>query len=90
MNEKSKLLYDLMLRKGYPEEFSRLICAEMNTDFTAERMISYIGRTDKHRLEDVADEMLAIRDLRDRIVDKHIVEHAQAKINYLYRNINEE
>lgn len=89
MSEKSELLYGLMLRKGYPEEFSRLICAEMNTDFTAERMISYISRKDKHRLEDVADEMLAIRDLRDRIVNKHISEHAQAMINDLYRNYNE-
>ncbi len=33
MNEKSQQLYDMMLRKGYPEEFSRLICLEMNTDF---------------------------------------------------------
>ena len=89
MSEKSKLLYKLMLRKGYPEEFSRLICAEMNTDFTAERMICYISRKDRRRLEDVADEMLAIRDLRDRIVNKHISEHAQAKINDLYRNFNE-
>ena len=43
MSEKSELLYKLMLRKGYPEEFSRLICAEMNTDFTAEKMMSFIG-----------------------------------------------
>ena len=43
MNEKSQRLYDLMLRKGYPEEFSRLICAEMSTDFTAEKMIHSIG-----------------------------------------------
>ena len=56
MSEKSKLLYDLMLRKGYPEAFTRIICTEMNTDFTAERMISYISRG-KHRLEDVADEV---------------------------------
>ncbi|MBR1986306.1 MAG: hypothetical protein IKA24_05430 [Mogibacterium sp.] len=89
MSEKSELLYDLMLRKGYPEAFTRLICAEMNTDFTAERMISYISRG-KHRLEDVADEMLAIMDLRDRIKNKHIAEHAQAAVNDLYRNINEE
>ena len=78
-----------MLRKGYPEAFTRLNCAEMNTDFTAERMISYIARG-KHRLEDVADEMLAIRDLRDHIKNKHISEHAQASINELYRDINEE
>ena len=89
MSEKSKLLYELMLRKGYPEAFTRLICAEMNTDFTAERMISYISRG-KHRLEDVADEMLAIRDLRDHIKNKHISERAQASVNKLYREINEE
>ena len=77
MSEKSKLLYELMLRKGYPEAFTRLICAEMNTDFTAERMISYISRG-KHR------------DLRDHIINKHISEHAQASINKLYRDINEE
>ena len=89
MCEKTRLLYDLMLRKGYPEAFTRLICAEMNTDFTAERMMSYISRG-KHRLEDVADGMLAIIDLRDRIKNKHISEHAQAAVNDLYRNINED
>ena len=89
MSEKTELLYKLMLRKGYPEEFSRLICAEMNTDFTAERMLHYIGG-EKHRLEDVADEMVAIKDLRDRLVNKHIAEHANSSINNLYRNINED
>ena len=89
MCEKTRLLYDLMLRKGYPEAFTRLICAEMNTDFTAERMMSYISRG-THRLEDVADEMLAIRDLRDHIKNKHIAENAQAAVNDLYRNINED
>ncbi len=90
MDEKKKtdVLYEMMVRKGYPERFSRLICAEMNTDFMAERMISYIGG-EKHRLEDVADEMVAIKALRDRLVDKHISEHAQASINVIYREINE-
>ena len=89
MNEKSGLLYELMLRKGYPEEFSRLICAEMSTDFTAERMMYYVSGP-KKRLEDVADEMIAIKDLRDRLKNKHITEHANRSINDLYRNINEE
>ena len=78
-----------MLRKGYPEEFSRLVCAEMNTDFTAERMMYYISGP-KKRLEDVADEMVAIMDLRDRLINKHISEHANRIINDLYRNINED
>lgn len=89
MNEKSKQLYDLMLRKGYPEEFSRLICLEMNTEFTADRMMNYIAG-EKKRLEDVADEMIAIKDLRDRLINKHISEHANNSINNLYRNINED
>ena len=89
MSEKSKLLYDLMLRKGYPEGFCRLICLEMSTDFTAERMIHYVSG-EKKRLEDVADEMVAIKDLRDRLINKHISEHANNSINDLYRNINEE
>ena len=88
MKSKTEILYELMLRKGYPDEFTRLICAEMNTDFTAERMISYIGG-EKHRLEDVADEMVAIKDLRDRLINKHISEHAQVSINKRYREINE-
>jgi hypothetical protein len=89
MSEKSELLYKLMLRKGYPEEFSRLICAEMSTDFTAERMMRYVSGS-KKRLEDVADEMIAIKDLRDRLINKHITEHANRSINDLYRNINED
>ena len=89
MSEKSKLLYELMLRRGYPEEFTRLICQEMNTDFTADRMIRYISR-EKHSLEDVADEMIGIKEFRDRLVNKHISEHAQASINEFYRNHNDE
>ena len=64
-----------MLQKGYPEEFSRIICLEMNTDFTAERMINYVAG-EKKRLGDVADEMVAIKDLRERLINKHISEHA--------------
>jgi hypothetical protein len=88
MCDKTKQLYDLMLHKGYPDEFSRLICIEMSTEFTAEKMLKYISG-EKHRLEDVADEMIAIKDLRDRLVSKHITEHANNSINNLYRNINE-
>ena len=89
MTEKSEILYKLMLKKGYPEAFAKIIAAEMSTDYTADRMISYIARNNKRPLEEVADEMLAIQSDRDRIREKHISEHAQAKVNDLYRNINE-
>ena len=89
MNEKSVVLYELMVHKGYPEEFAGIISSEMNTEFTAERMISYIAAPGKRSLEDVADEMIAIKSFRDRLRDKHIAENAQAKINYIYRDFNE-
>lgn len=83
---KSNELYELMLRKGYPKDFSALIAGEMRTDFTAGRMIGYIARSERLPLEEVADEMLAILSDRDRITQKHILEHAQSKINEMYRN----
>ena len=85
VSEKSKQLYELMLRKGYPEDFSALIAGEMRTEFTASRMIGYINKTDRLPLEEVADEMFAILSDRDRITEKHLMEHAQAKINEMYR-----
>ena len=87
---KSRQLYELMLRKGYPEDFSALIASEMRTDFTAGRMIGYISRSGRVSLEEAADEMLAILSDRDRISQKHQLEYAQSKINELYRTQGEE
>ena len=84
-NVKSNELYELMLRKGYPEELAQLVAAEMHTEFTATRMIGYISKSAKLPLAEVADEMLAILSDRDRITQKHLLEHAQAKINAIYR-----
>ena len=86
ISEKSRQLYELMVRKGYPENFAALIASEMHTEFTAGRMLGYIARSEKLPLEEVADEMLAILSDRDRITQKHILEHAQSKINEMYRN----
>ena len=88
MTEKSIQLYNYMVSRGYLEEFSKLIAMELNTDYTADRMIQYISRGD-HSLEEVADEMLAILSDRDRIRQKHELEFNQSKINELYRDINE-
>lgn len=89
ISEKSRQLYDLMIGKGYPEDFAGLIASEMHTDFTATHMIGYIARSGKVPMEEVADEMLAILSDRDRITQKHMLEHAQAKINEMYRNQQE-
>lgn len=83
MNEE---LFNLMVRKGYPESFSRIIATELRTDFTSRRMIGYIKvHNEVLPLEEVADEMMSILSDRDRIKNKHIAEDAQAAVNEWYR-----
>ena len=86
-SERTDELYKVLLDRGYPKEF----CAEiayknMNTDYTATRMIGYLYRVSDPRIEDLVDEMLAILSDRDAIIQKKEMEHAQAVINEIYRN----
>lgn len=82
---KSIELYNIMIKRGYPTEFSDLVTKNLNTDFTAQRMIGYILHYDKLPLEEVADEMLAILSERNRIMAKKETEDANARYNdYLW------
>lgn len=86
-SERTDELYKVLLDRGYPKEF----CAEiayknMNTDYTATRMLGYLYRLSDPRIEDLVDEMLAILSDRDAIIQKKEMEHAQAVINEIYRN----
>ena len=83
MNEE---LYRIMVAKGYPEDFSKIIASELRTEFTSKRMIGYIRVHDEVLpLEEVADEMMAILSDRERLKNKHIAESAQAAVNEWYR-----
>ena len=44
----------------------------------------FMYRVSQPRIEDVVDEMLAIISDRDRLIEKHELERAQAKINRIY------
>ena len=86
-SDRTDELYKVLLDRGYPKEF----CAEiayknMNTDYTATRMLGYLYRVTNPRIEDLVDEMLAILSERDAIIQKKEMEHAQAVINEIYRN----
>ena len=81
-SDKTDELYNALLDKGYPKEF----CAEiayknMNTDYTATRMLGYLYRVSDPKIEDLVDEMLAILSDREQIIRKKEMEHAQAVIN---------
>ncbi|SCH53665.1 Uncharacterised protein [uncultured Ruminococcus sp.] len=86
-SERTDELYKVLLSKGYPKE----LCAEiayknMNTDYTATRMLGYLYRISNPRIEDLIDEMLAILSDRNAIIQKKELEQAQSVINDVYQN----
>ena len=75
-------LYHVLKEKGYPEDFCREIAyKQMNTDYTATRMLGYLYRITNPRPEDVVDEMLAILSDRNRIMQKKELESNNAEWN---------
>ena len=74
-------LYRLMERRGYPEEFCDIVTQNLNTDFTARRMIGYLSHYDHLPLEEIVDEMLAILSDRNRIMQKKEMESTNAAWN---------
>ena len=86
-SDRTDELYKILLSKGYPKE----LCAEiayknMNTDYTATRMLGYLYRISNPRIEDLIDDMLAILSDRNAIIQKKEVEQAQSVINDVYQN----
>ena len=86
-SERTDELYKILLSKGYTKE----LCAEiayknMNTDYTATRMLGYLYRISNPRIEDLIDEMLAILSDRNAIIQKKELEQAQSVINDVYQN----
>ena len=70
-SERTDELYKILLSKGYPKE----LCAEiayknMNTDYTATRMLGYLYRIGNPRIKDLINEMLAILSDRNAIIQK--------------------
>ena len=71
-SDRTRELYKALQEKGYPDEFCREIAYKyMTTDYTATRMLGYLYRVTSPRMEDVADEMLAILSDRNAIMEKN-------------------
>lgn len=85
-------LYDALQLKGYPEDFCREIAyRQMNTDYTATRMLGYLYRISEPRPEDVVDEMLAILSDRNAIIQKKNWNmHRQRSIKYTGKGCGKE
>ena len=83
--ELSMQLNYMMLDRGYPENLCDLVTRNLNTDYTASRMIGYLSHYSYLPDVEVVDEMLAILSDRNAIMRKKEAEQAQQKINELYQ-----
>ncbi len=86
MNERERIrqeLIETIVRMGHPEEFGVLIAGNLGTEKTMSRMIGYLKHARPRSAEEIADEMLAIVDDRDRWVRKKSAEYYNRKYNEL-------
>lgn len=74
-----------MMDRGYPENLCDLVTQNLNTDFTAARMIGYLSHYSHLPDVEVVDEMLAILSDRNAIMKKKESEKAQAAVNEIYQ-----
>ena len=84
--EISMQLYRLLQKRGYPEDFCLLISQNLNTDFTAKRMMGYLSYYKSLPETEIVDEMLAILSDRNAIMQKKQMEQTQTKINEWYNS----
>lgn len=88
MDEKQKetvrLYHELInkiVRMGYPKEFGYMVAKNLGTPKTLSRMIGYLGHAKPRSAEEIADEMLAIMDDRNRWIQKKEAEYYNQKYN---------
>ena len=78
-------------RAGYPEEFCDVITRNLNTDFTAQRMLWYLSHYEYLPEGEIVDEMLAILSDRNAIMQKKELEKTNAAWNeFLQHGFEEE
>ncbi len=85
-SEKSMELYNILMDRGYPQPFCDEVTRNLNTDWTAQRMIGYLSYYKKLPMEEIADEVLAILSDRNRIMKKKDLEATNAKWNEMTWN----
>lgn len=86
MDERARIYRELVraiVRMGYPEEFGIAIAENLRTEKTMSRMIRYLDHAKPRSAEEIADEMLAIMDDRERWIQKKSAEYYNRKYNEL-------
>ena len=70
-------------RMGYPAEFGELIASELGTEKQMTRMVSWLIQFKPSTSEQIADELVAIKEEFQKYRDKKIAEYSNIKINQL-------
>ena len=86
MNElerKIEQMIQILARYGYPREFGEAIAKQLRTEKAINRMISYLLQGKPSSPEEIADEMVAIEEERQRWMQKKTAEYANQKYNEL-------
>jgi hypothetical protein len=83
-------LIDAIEQLGYPREFGKVIASQLGGEWSLRRMTSYLRGANPHSPEEIADEMLAILQMRERYVEQKISEHANASITAFYNRERDE
>ena len=68
-------------RMGYPVDFAEAIAGNLGTENTMSRMIGYLHHAKPRSAEEIADEMLAIMEDRERWRKKKMAEFYNRKYN---------
>lgn len=84
-------LIQTITRMGYPEEFGAAIARNLGSEKMMNRMTAYLHHARPRSAEEIADEMLAIMEDRDRWIKKKEAEYYNSKYNeMLYYGLGEE
>ena len=76
-------LVRIIVRMGYPKEFGIVIADNLRTEKTMSRMIGYLKQANPGSADEIADEMLAIMEDRERWIQKKTAEYYNSKYNEL-------
>ena len=84
-------LINTIIRMGYPEEFGAAIARNLGSEKLMNRMTAYLNYAKPRSAEDIADEMLAIMEDRNRWIQKKEHEYYNSRYNeMLYYGLGEE
>ena len=83
-------LVDAAIRVGLPPEFGQLMARELRSAVAMDRMRAHLLGVRPSRMEDIADEMLAIMEQRDAWIEQKRSEEANAAITAFYNRPNRE